>query len=272
MREVITMWKYTRMVVLVALTAALYAAVLIPFKLLPIIPGITELRPANVFPVICSLMFGPAAAWGSAFGNLIGDLLGGTYGLGSYFGALGNFWYGYLPYRAWQAMSGGDPVPWSAGRLIKYLAVSLLASLACSVQISWGLDILGLVPFHILGPLIGLNNFVVAALLGPLLLPILYPRIQRWGLSYAEVMDAEDRSRGRLLHLAHFFLWIAVLGGLLLGILTSLGVTDSQRFDLPLPGGATWTLSLADVPRWGTSVGTSLAPLIGLLVLGALLI
>ena len=36
------MWKYTRMVVLVALTAAMYAAVLIPFKLLPIIPGITE--------------------------------------------------------------------------------------------------------------------------------------------------------------------------------------------------------------------------------------
>ncbi|MDP7238877.1 MAG: QueT transporter family protein, partial [Candidatus Latescibacteria bacterium] len=82
MREVFTMWKYTRMVVLVALTAAMYAAVLIPFKLLPIIPGITEVRPANVFPVICSLMFGPAGAWGAAFGNLIGDLMGGTYGLG----------------------------------------------------------------------------------------------------------------------------------------------------------------------------------------------
>ena len=49
MREAITMWKYTRMVVLVALTAAMYAAVLLPFKLLPIIPGFTELRPANVF-------------------------------------------------------------------------------------------------------------------------------------------------------------------------------------------------------------------------------
>ena len=93
------MWKYTRMVVLVALTAAMYAAALIPFKLLPIIPGITELRPANVFPVICSLMFGPAGAWGAAIGNLIGDLMGGTYGLGSYFGMVGNFFFGYIPYK-----------------------------------------------------------------------------------------------------------------------------------------------------------------------------
>ncbi|MBI4552533.1 MAG: QueT transporter family protein [Candidatus Latescibacteria bacterium] len=272
MREVITMWKYTRMVVLVALTAALYAAVLIPFKLLPLIPGITELRPANVLPVICSLMFGPAAAWGSAFGNLIGDLLGGTSGLGSYFGMLGNFWYGYFPYRAWRTLSSSDPIPWSAGRLARYFIVSLLASLACAVQISWGLDMLGFVPFHILGPLIGLNNFVTASLLGPLLLPILYPRIKRWGLLYTDVMETEDLWGGRLPYLAHLFLWGAVLGGLILGIVISLGVTESQTFTLNLPGGAHWSLSLSDIPRWGTSVGTSLMPLIGLLVVGALLL
>ena len=57
------MWRHTRMVVLVGCIAAVYAAVLIPFKPIPIIPGFTEIRPANVFPVICSLMFGPAAAW-----------------------------------------------------------------------------------------------------------------------------------------------------------------------------------------------------------------
>ena len=33
MRELFTMWKYTRMVVLTAVSAAVYAAVLIPFKL-----------------------------------------------------------------------------------------------------------------------------------------------------------------------------------------------------------------------------------------------
>ena len=39
------------MVVLTAMCAALYAAILIPFKIVPMIPGITEFRPANAVPV-----------------------------------------------------------------------------------------------------------------------------------------------------------------------------------------------------------------------------
>ena len=49
MKEVFTMWRHTQMVVLVALSAAIYAAVLIPLKGFPIIPGAIEIRPANVF-------------------------------------------------------------------------------------------------------------------------------------------------------------------------------------------------------------------------------
>ena len=70
MRELGAMWRNTRMVVLCAISAALYAAVLVPFKVVPLIPGVTELRPANAIPVVCSFLFGPAAAWGSAIGNI----------------------------------------------------------------------------------------------------------------------------------------------------------------------------------------------------------
>ena len=97
MREVVTMWRHTKMVVLVALTAGVYAAILIPLKGIPLIPGITEVRVANTFPMVFSLLFGPAGAWGSAIGNLIGDLLGGTLGPGSFPGFVGNFLLGYLP-------------------------------------------------------------------------------------------------------------------------------------------------------------------------------
>jgi energy-coupling factor transport system substrate-specific component len=46
MRDLIAMWANTRMVVLTAMSASLYAAILIPFKVLPLIPGVTEfLRP-----------------------------------------------------------------------------------------------------------------------------------------------------------------------------------------------------------------------------------
>src|SRR5258708_40220744 len=77
MSELSLMWRNTRMVVLCAISAALYAAVLVPFKVVPLIPGVTELRPANAIPIVCSFLFGPAAAWGSAIGNMIGDFFGG---------------------------------------------------------------------------------------------------------------------------------------------------------------------------------------------------
>src|SRR5437762_390632 len=112
MRELFAMWSNTRMVVLTAICAALYAAILIPFKVVPLIPGITEFRPANAVPVVCSFLFGPAAAWGSAFGNLIGDFFGGL-GPGDFFGFWANFLYGVVPYLVWEAArrrarSGGD--------------------------------------------------------------------------------------------------------------------------------------------------------------------
>ncbi len=91
MREVWRMWRYSTMVVLTVLTAGLFAAILIPFKGIPLIPGITELRPANVIPLVFGLLFGPAGAWGAAFGNLMGDFFG-TLEAGSFFGFWGTSW------------------------------------------------------------------------------------------------------------------------------------------------------------------------------------
>ena len=271
MWEIFSMWKYTRMVVLVALTAAMYAAVLIPFKLIAIIPGITEVRPANVFPVICSLMFGPAGAWGAAFGNLIGDLFGGTYGLGSYIGMLGNFWFGYLPYRAWRLLSSGEPVPWTGGKLLRYGLITLMASLACGIQIGWGLDWLGLVPFHVLTPLITVNNFIAAAILGPMLLPVLYPRVKRWGLLYTDIMSEKDLSQRRSGHIGQILVWVALLASLYLGISLSLGITGAEKLTLALPG-TSLSIPFSAITLWGTNVGLGILPLILLLIIGCLLI
>jgi len=83
MRDAIVMWRHTKMVVLVAVTGAAYVAVMMPFKGIVIFPGFAEVRPGVVIPVVCGMIFGPAAAWGSAFGNLVADLFGGMFGLGS---------------------------------------------------------------------------------------------------------------------------------------------------------------------------------------------
>ena len=94
MKDVFSMWGKTKMVVLVALCAGLYAALLIPFKGFVLIPGVTEFRPASALPVVMGLLFGPAGAWGSAIGNLIGDFFG-SLGVGSLFGFFGNFIFAY---------------------------------------------------------------------------------------------------------------------------------------------------------------------------------
>ena len=109
------MWRSTRMIVLTAISAALYAAILIPFKVVPLIPGVTDFRPANAIPIVCSFLFGPAGAWGAGFGNLIAELFGGL-GPGDLFGFAGNVAYGFLPYAVWQAVTDA---PLAAGSVTR---------------------------------------------------------------------------------------------------------------------------------------------------------
>ena len=201
MRELREMWGDTRMVVFTAISAALYASILIPFKVMPILPGITEFRPANAVPVICSLLFGPAAAWGSAIGNLIGDLFGGI-GPGDMFGFAGNFLYGLVPYRAWEALGGGDPTPRTPGILGRMLFVVLLAAAACALVVGWGLNLLGFVPFPVLGNLVLLNNFVAAGVLAPLVLRVPDPESKTGGLLYTELMPSRRGGHRKPLCLA----------------------------------------------------------------------
>ncbi len=196
LEDLVGVWRDTRLIVLVAQTAAVYAAVLIPFKVgIPLIPGFVELRPANALPVVASLLFGPAAAWGAGLGNLIGDCFG-TLGPASLFGFFGNFCYGYVPYLLWGRLgplsSGRDPEPRSWSQVLEFALVCIAASLACALPIAWGVELLGLVPFTVLAAAIFLNNVFMSWLLAPPLLCFLHPRVKRWGLRYDDIRDTLD--------------------------------------------------------------------------------
>jgi len=241
------MWRDTRMIMLVAVVAAVYAAVLIPFKLFTIIPGITSIRPANVFPVIFGIMFGPAAAWGAAIGNLIGDLVGGTFGPGSVGGFVGNFAFGFVGYKMWGNLgplsSGDEPDMRSdvARQIVEYAVIAVAASAACAVIIAGWVDFLGLVPFTVLGPLILTNNTIAAVVLGPPLLYLVYPRIKDMGLLYTDVMRDEDISEASLSRatIAAYVMLVVPLAWLGLGVFvgaapgaTSLAVISAVGFVL----------------------------------------
>ena len=220
-RELLDMWGNTRMVVLTAMSASLYAAILIPFKVLPIIPGVTEFRPANAVPVVCSFLFGPAGAWGAAIGNLIGDFFGGI-GPGDLFGFVGNLLYGLIPYKAWEAITDSDPVPRTPSMWVAFVGTVLLASAVCALTIGWGINLLGFIPFSVLGNIILVNDFVVAVVLTPFLLAVIYPRVKRAGLLYRDILVRRRRPRW-LRRIGLGLVVVATVAGMVLGNLLSSG-------------------------------------------------
>lgn len=236
MRELFTMWRDTRMIMLVAVVAALFAAILIPFKALTIVPGITEVRPANVIPVAFGIMFGPAAAWGVGIGNLIGDIFGGTFGPGSAFGFAGNFFFAFISYKLWGNLgplsSGEEPYMKSARQIAELWVVALAGAAACAAIIAWGLELLGLFPFSVLATVITINNFIAAAVLGPPLLYLVYPRVKQMGLLYPDVMNETDLSDAAASRATLGAIGLAVVSvvWLAVGIAVSLGVGGVELF------------------------------------------
>ncbi|TCJ15636.1 QueT transporter family protein [Rubrobacter taiwanensis] len=266
MREVFTMWRHTQMVVLVALSAAIYAAVLIPFKGFVLIPGFTEIRPANVFPFVFGLLFGPAGAWGAAIGNLIGDFFG-TLGLGSISGFVGNFFLGLIPYKLWGAFFAGDPAQTidSRKKLIGFIGIVIAASAACALWIAWFNDLLGNVPFAALGSIITVNNAVAGIVLGPILLLVLYPRVKRWGLLWTEIMHPEEVSPARLRTLGNILMWVGSVGGIVVGLIIALGLYE-QGFAAAgfTPEG------FGDVGALG--IGLGMIPFLALIVIASIML
>jgi energy-coupling factor transport system substrate-specific component len=225
MKEVFTMWRHTQMVVLVALSAAIYAAVLIPFKGFPLVPGYIELRPANAFPIVFGLLFGPAGAWGAAIGNLIGDFFG-TLSLGSVGGFVGNFFLAYLPYKMWSVFfrreENMETNVDSGKKFGVYILVAILGSTVCAVIIAWLIDLLGFFPFVAFFALIFANNAIMGGLLGPILLLALYPRVKRWGLLWTEIMEPEEVSASRLQRTGAILVWVGAIGAVVVGLILGL--------------------------------------------------
>ena len=182
MKDMFRVWGNTRQIVIIALTAAVYAGMLIPFKPIQIVPGLTELRPANVIPVLFGILFGPAAAWGSAIGNLIADFFG-TLSPASAFGFVGNFFFSYTACKLWHFLVK-DAVIMDFRQTGIFILISIAASFVCAIIIGFGVQILGLAPFKVLFTIVFINNSLMSSVLGIILIKVLYKRIERTGMLY----------------------------------------------------------------------------------------
>jgi energy-coupling factor transport system substrate-specific component len=225
------MWSNTRMIILVAVCAAIYSAALIAFKTaIPLIPGITEVRVANIFPMVFGLLFGPAGAWGTAIGNLIGDTFGGTLGPSSIAGFIGNFLLGYLPYTLWTTLipfteKSREWKPGSWRSWINYILIAFISSAACAVVISIVVDALGIVPYPVLTKIITLNDTFASWIGVILLISVFDVTKQQLGLFWADVMDEGDIGSPIAGTLGAWVVTVASVVGLLGGTIATLSTT-----------------------------------------------
>jgi energy-coupling factor transport system substrate-specific component len=257
--ELFGMWRNTRMVVLAAICAGLYAAILIPFKVAPLIPGVTELRPASALPVVCSFLFGPAGAWGAAFGNLIGDFFGGL-GPGDLFGFAGNLLFGLVPFTVWDAITDAAPVPVPrVGWWVRFVGVVVLAGMLCATVVGWGLHVLGFHPFTVVGSAVLLNNLLAGLFLAPLLLTLLYARVDRARLRYPDLLGVRHRSSRFRRTAGVALVAIGTVGGFAVGQLAA-----AHLWLPPWIGVATASA------RW--EVGVGVAPFLAFALLGLALL
>lgn len=180
-------------VALAALSAAVYGGLLAATTPIVIVPGFTWLRPANSLAPLFGMFFGIPGCLGVAFGNLIADIVGGYFGVGSFGGFIGNFLIAYLPYKMVKDHSFASTS--SIGEF--YLWGVIVQAFYSAIYICWWLDVaegvIGLPVFltwGIIAPMILLNNITVNAVLSPLLGRVLFPMVKGRGLYWRDRIRA----------------------------------------------------------------------------------
>lgn len=149
-----------------AVTFVLFVGLAVPFKVMAIIPGVTELRPVNALPMVAGLLFGLPGALGCALGNLAADAFG-TFSKASLYGFAGNFIAAYLPYSLWQIFGGGKPPQVKdAKHLTLFVGFSLLSALSVAQFLAIGIASLGLSFARQLYPVVAINNFTFTLVFG----------------------------------------------------------------------------------------------------------
>lgn len=172
MKEIFTVFRSKKAWGHMVLSAVVFFAIALPFRsLFTLLPGVTEIRPANMVPLVFGIQFGPAAAWGISIGNLISDILSGSNAFVCATGFVINFFYTYIPYKLWYTLRlGKEPIHpvrlYTVLEIAKYILVVFIDSLVTTVSLSLIFEAAGFQSFFSSFPLLFFNNFDFAIILG----------------------------------------------------------------------------------------------------------
>ena len=160
-----TISRVTRRINHFLVTMIPFAVLGAAFKVMVLVEGFTEVRPANAIPMISGYLFGPFGALGCAAGNLIADFFG-TLNLTSLLGVVGNFMAAYVPYRMWYAISKEKPNVHSWKNILIFLWTAYVSALVCAWILGFGLELFFSTWIDTVYKYVLLNNFGFSIALG----------------------------------------------------------------------------------------------------------
>lgn len=203
MNEILAVWKDKGSLKRMAVSGILFLVVAAPFRaLFNLIPGVTEVRPANVLPVVFGILWGPAGAWGTAIANACSDILASHSPMKVWLpGFVINFFYSYLPYRLWYGSQNKDgsvkaPSLESVGQVIKYIYICFLDSVVITACLGFLFEALGFQEFKDSVVLLFFNNFDFAIVLG---VPMILLMTSRKNMKLWMPADGQKAGQGRKL-------------------------------------------------------------------------
>ena len=121
---------------MVVILLLVYLIVAIPFKVMSVIPGFTDIRPVSLLQPVYGVFFGIPGCIAFAIGNLIGDIVSDSLRWSSIAGFVSNFAAPFLFYLFWCRLSK-TPFSLRTGKsLLKQTAVILVSAIMQAVMIT----------------------------------------------------------------------------------------------------------------------------------------
>lgn len=156
-------------------------------NIIVIIPGFVSINPTRGLESVFGLLFGLPGVAAGMIGNPIGDVLTGKLSLGSFAGCITTGLTSYLFYRVFHGNLGlrnfASPSVW--GRFL--LTILFMAVVLKGIAIAGFLAAVGLLPPHVAWlvafPSIAIAEGLANAVVGSILTKILYPFVDRIGLT-----------------------------------------------------------------------------------------
>ncbi len=176
------------MIVFTALTALLYPALILPFQDLTLLGHADFFRVGIGIPAAFSFLFGPAAAWGSAIGNVVYDATSSGLSYMSIYGFVGNFVIGYFPYKLWSAVTSEQPDLKTPRKLALFAGITLVPCVICGLIIDWGLLWLHQIPFMPTAAIIALTDACWAIAIGAVVLALSHGWVSKHKLTYQDLL------------------------------------------------------------------------------------